>query len=255
MEKLKIISWNINGLLSCVANKSFLPLKEQKPDIICLQEIRTKEEPLIVEGYNHIWNHAEREKYSGTVILTLPEFSDPLEITTGFGNNEDVEGRLITLEYEEFYLVNTYVPNSQLNFKRKAYRLKWDESFHDYIENLSIYKSVIICGDFNVTRNEIDVFKENARALQQEQGLISDERANMEELINLGLIDVFREFYPDTRSYTWWSNRLNRRSLNRGWRLDYFLVSDDLKEKIVDIKHLTNVEGSDHCPIMLEIEI
>ena len=250
---MRIISWNINGLLSCVANKSFLSLKEQNPDIICLQEIRTKEEPLIIEEYNHIWNHAEREKYSGTVILTLPSLPNPLEITTGFGNNEDIEGRLITLEYNQFYLVNTYVPNSQLNLKRKAYRLEWDDNFHDYIEELNIYKPVIICGDFNVTRSEIDVFKENARALRQEQGLISDERANLEELINMGFCDVFRELYPNERSYTWWSNRLNRRSLNRGWRLDYFFVSEELKDKIVDIKHLSEIEGSDHCPIMLEI--
>lgn len=126
---MKIISWNINGLLSCVANKSFLPLKEYNPDIICLQEIRTKEEPLIIEGYNHIWNHAEREKYSGTVTLTLPEMPDPLDIVTGFGDNDDIEGRLITLEYEQFYLINAYVPNSQLNLRRKAYRLQWDSDF------------------------------------------------------------------------------------------------------------------------------
>ena len=245
----------MNGLLSCVKNKSFLQLLDYNPEIICCQEIRTKEEPLIIENYNRIWNHAEREKYSGTAILTNPEFSDPLEITRGFGNNEDVEGRLITLEYEDFYLINAYVPNSQLNLKRKSYRLEWDYKFHDYISELIEMKSIIICGDFNVTRSEKDFFEENKRAYWQEQGLISDERANLEELLNLGLIDVFREIYPEERSYTWWSNRLNRRSLNRGWRLDYFLVSEDLREKIVEIKHLTNVEGSDHCPIMLEVEI
>ena len=249
---MKIISWNLNGLLSCVANKSIFPLLNYNPDIICCQEIRTKEEPLIIEGYNHIWNHAEREKYSGTAVLTIPY---PMEIFRGFGDNKDIEGRLITLEYEDFYLINAYVPNSQLNLKRKAYRLEWDYKFRDYIDDLIGVKPIIICGDFNVTRNEIDVFEENKRAFLQEQGLISDERANLEELLNLGFIDVFREFYPDTRSYTWWSNRLNRRNVNRGWRLDYFLVSEELKDRIVDINHLTNVEGSDHCPIILEVEI
>lgn len=252
---MKIISWNLNGLLSCVKNKSFLQLLDYNPEIICCQEIRTKEEPVIIKNYNHVWNHAEREKYSGTAILTNPELSDPLEITRGFGNNEDIEGRLITLEYEDFYLINAYIPNSQLNLKRKSYRLEWDYKFHDYINELIETKPMIICGDFNVTRSEKDFFEENKRAYWQEQGLISDERANLEELLNLGLIDVFREIYPEERSYTWWSNRLNRRSLNRGWRLDYFLVSEDLREKIVEIKHLTNVEGSDHCPIMLEVEI
>ena len=249
---MKIISWNLNGLLSCVANRSFLPIKEHNPDIFCCQEIRTKEEPTMIEGYNHIWNHAQRDKYSGTAILTL---SNPNEITFGFGDNEDVEGRLITLEYDDFYLVNTYVPNSQLNLKRKSYRLEWDYKFHEYIENLMIDKSVIICGDFNVTRSEIDVFEQNQRAYWQEQGMISDERANLEELLNLGLIDVFRELNPNERSYTWWSNRLNRRSLNRGWRLDYFLVSEDLMDKVINMKHLTDIEGSDHCPLMLELEL
>ena len=206
----------------------------------------------MIEGYNHIWNHAERDKYSGTAILT---HSEPNEIVFGFGDDDDVEGRLITLEYDDFYLVNAYVPNSQMNLKRKAYRLEWDSIFREYIENLMMDKSVIICGDFNVTRSEIDVFAENERALNQERGLISDERADLEELLNLGLIDVFRELNPDERSYTWWSNRLNRRSLNRGWRLDYFLVSDDLRDKIIDMKHLTDIEGSDHCPLMLELEI
>ncbi|MBR2179609.1 MAG: exodeoxyribonuclease III [Selenomonadaceae bacterium] len=249
---MKIISWNLNGLQSCVVNKSFLPIKDQKPDIFCCQEIRTKEEMTMIEGYNHIWNHANRDKYSGTAVLTL---SEPNEIIFGFGDNEDVEGRLITLEYDEFYLVNTYVPNSQMNLKRKAYRLEWDYAFREYIENLILDKSVIICGDFNVTRSELDVFAENQRAFWQEQGLISDERANLEELLNLGLIDVFRELNPNERSYTWWSNRLNRRSLNRGWRLDYFLVSDDLRDKIIGMKHLTDIEGSDHCPLMLELEL
>ena len=206
----------------------------------------------MIEGYNHIWNHAERDKYSGTAILT---HVDPNDIVFGFGDDDDVEGRLITLEYDDFYLVNAYVPNSQMNLKRKAYRLEWDSTFREYIENLMMDKSVIICGDFNVTRSEIDVFAENERALNQERGLISDERADLEELLNLGLIDVFRELNPDERSYTWWSNRLNRRSLNRGWRLDYFLVSDDLRDKIIDMKHLTDIEGSDHCPLMLELEI
>ena len=220
-----------------------------------MQEIRTKEEHTMIEGYEHVWNHANRDKFSGTAVLIRNEEFAPIRINFGFDDN-DPEGRLITLEYEDFYLINVYVPNSQHNLKRKEFRLEWDENFHDYVENLMMDKPVIICGDFNTTRSEIDVYIENDRAYRQnEVGLLTDERANLEVLLNLGLIDVFREFYPNERSYTWWSNRLHRRNFNRGWRLDYFFVSEELREKIVNIAHLSNVEGSDHCPIMLVIDL
>lgn len=250
--ELKIISWNLNGLLSCINHKSFLPIMTKNPDIICLQEIRTKEEPVIINNYKHIWNHAERDKYSGTAVIAV---KFPNEILRGFGDNVDPEGRLITLEYEKFYLINAYVPNSQANLKRKAYRLNWDYDFQEYVQGLMEEKSVIICGDFNVTRSRMDFFEENQRAMWAEEGLISDERANLETLLSFGLLDVFRELNPEKRSYTWWSNRLDRRSLNRGWRLDYFLVSEELKDNIINIEHLTDIEGSDHCPILLEVSI
>ena len=252
---MKIISWNLNGLQSCIEHKSFKAIEELKPDIFCVQEIRTKEEHTMLESYEHIWNHANREKFSGTAVLIIDKKWMPLNVQFGFDGQDD-EGRLITLEYEDFYLVNAYVPNAQYNLKRKAYRLEWDENFHDYIENLMMEKAVIICGDFNTTRSEIDVYEENDRAYRQnEVGLLTDERANLEALLELGLIDVFRELHPDERSYTWWSNRLQRRKLNRGWRLDYFLVSEELQDEIVDIVHLSEIEGSDHCPIMLEMDI
>ena len=252
---MKILSWNLNGLQSCIAHKSFNSIENIRPDIFCVQEIRTKEEHTMIEGYKHIWNHANREKFSGTAILIRDNQLQPIEINFGF-DDDDPEGRLITFEYEDFYLVNAYVPNAQYNLKRKAFRLEWDENFHDYIESLIPYKPVIICGDFNTTRSEIDVYEENDRAYRQnEVGLLTDERANLEALLELGLIDVFREFNPTERSYTWWSNRLHRRELNRGWRLDYFLVSEELKDNIVSMNHLSDIEGSDHCPIMLDIEL
>ena len=252
---MKIISWNLNGLQSCIAHKSFTPISNLKPDIFCVQEIRTKEEYTMIEDYKHIWNHAKRDKFSGTATLIRNDEFIPIRINFGF-DGDDPEGRLITLEYEDLYLVNAYVPNAQYNLKRKAFRLEWDDAFRNYIENLMSDKPVIICGDFNTTRSEIDVYAENDRAYRQnEVGLMTDERANLESLLDLGLIDVFRELHPDERSYTWWSNRLHRRNLNRGWRLDYFLVSEELQENIVSIEHLANIEGSDHCPIMLVINL
>lgn len=249
---MKIISWNLNGLLSCVNHGSFAPIANLEPDIICLQEIRTKEEPTVIAGYQHIWNPANRDKYSGTAILTRRK---PLNIWTGFGQGNDPEGRLITLEFDKFYLINAYVPNSQANFRRREYRLTWDEEFLPYLVGLSKERPLVVCGDFNVTRSPLDVFEENMRMHYKEQGYMSDERSNLETLLeDASLCDVFRELYPNDRSYTWWSNRKNKRSLGQGWRLDYFLVSEELMADVTGIAHLSDIIGSDHCPIALNMK-
>ena len=223
------------------------------PEIICFQEIRTNKEPMIMEGYIHYWNHSNRDGYSGTAVLTWDE---PLRAFNGFLNgHEDDEGRLITLEFEEFYLVNAYVPNSQQNFKRKAYRIEWDEAFQEHIAQLMEDKPVVICGDFNVARCELDIYEQNSNQNSLEFGYATDEQSNFETLLELGLVDVFRERNPEIRSYTWWSNRLNKRGENRGWRLDYFLVSEDMYDSVTDMVHETGVMGSDHCPIRLEVDV
>ncbi len=250
---MKIVSWNLNGLLASLQNGAMSAIEDIQPDVICLQEIRTREEPVIFSDYYHFWNHSERDGYSGTAVLTKEK---PIRAFTDFLNGfEDTEGRLITIELDSVYVVNTYVPNSQQNLKRHAYRMQWDEAFREHIAELLEDKPVIICGDFNVARTSMDIYEENMRQAFAEQGYTSDERSNFETLLEEGLIDVFRELYPEKRSYTWWSNRLNKRSENRGWRLDYFLVSSELFDSIADISHLTDILGSDHCPIELEVDI
>lgn len=244
-----ITSWNLNGLLSTLSNGSFCPLVELAPDFLCLQEIRTQQEPLIVPGYHHLWNHCQRDGYSGTAILTKQQ---PVRVVFGCGK-EDPEGRAITVELPQLYIVNAYAPNSQKSLERHAYRLQWDESFREYVCGLKEYKPVIICGDFNVARTDLDIYPENMRQYFAQQGFASDERSNLEELLEEGFTDVFRYFNPDERGYTWWSNRKNKRDDGRGWRLDYFFVSDDLLPAVIRIQHLTGILGSDHCPIMLEI--
>ena len=249
---MKIISWNLNGLLSCVRNHSFEPIAEMLPDVLCLQEIRTKQEPVIIDGYKHFWNHSQRDGYSGTAVLAL---DDPCRIIYGFDNQHpDPEGRLITLELPGFFLVNAYVPNSQKNLKRHAYRMEWDEALLEFVCSLRDEKPVIICGDFNVAREDIDVYEENLRQYWAEQGYASDERSDLETLLEHGFTDVFRYKYPARRSYTWWSNRLQKREEDRGWRLDYFVAADELLPRIIDVRHLSEIHGSDHCPISIELE-
>lgn len=255
---MKIISWNLNGLLSTVENGCFKAISDLKPDFLCLQEIRTNDEPQIISKYRHFFNHSDKAKYSGTAVLTA---KPPLRVWSGFESDysdvvfPDNEGRIMTVDLGSAFLVNVYVPNSQMNLERQQYRLDWDSALFEYIEGLKYEKAVIICGDFNTVRSELDVFEENLRQMWSMQGYLSDEQANLENLLELGLTDVFRELYPTKRSYTWWSNRKSRREVDRGWRLDYFLVSDDLMKKVVDIKHLSDIKGSDHCPIMLEVKI
>ena len=250
---MKIISWNLNGLLASLNNGVIDALIGRSPDIICFQEIRTQKEPEILPGYFHHWNHGLREGYSGTAMLLRTEY---VRIFNGFLSDfPDDEGRIITLELEDFFVVNAYVPNSQQNLKRQAYRLAWDAAFQEHIQQLLEDKPVIICGDFNVTRSELDFFQENMRQYWASQGYASDERSNFETLLEMGLCDVFRELHPEERSYTWWSNRLNKRQDNRGWRLDYFLVSEELMDCVTDMNHLSDIPGSDHCPIELEVAV
>lgn len=248
---MRIISWNVNGLLASLKNGVIDTLSEISPDIICFQEIRCQKEPVILDGYTHFWNHGMRDGYSGTAVLLR---TDSINVFNGFTNGfEDNEGRVITVELDGCFIVNAYVPNSQQNLKRQAYRMKWDYAFRDHIAELIERKPVIICGDFNVARTDMDYYEENMRQNWAERGFASDERSNFETLLELGLCDVFRELNPNLRSYTWWSNRLNKRQENRGWRLDYFLVSDELMDNVRSMTHVTEIMGSDHCPIELEV--
>ena len=249
---MRIISWNLNGLLSCINNHAFDAIAEFDPDVICLQEIRTRQEPLVLPGYLHLWNHCERDGYSGTALLLK---TSPISVVKGFGCEPDAEGRLLTVEYSDFFIVNAYTPNSQQNLQRHAFRMEWDEKFHRFVCALREDKPVIVCGDFNVARCELDIYEENMRQFWAQQGYASDERSNLETFIDEGFVDVFRHFNPDKRSYTWWSNRCNKRKDNRGWRLDYFFVSEDLLEEVLRIEHLQDILGSDHCPVLMEVAL
>jgi exodeoxyribonuclease-3 len=249
--KMKIVSWNLNGLKATLESGSFVPIEKIMPDILCLQEIRCADEPVVLGGYNHYWNHAAKDGYSGTAVLTRKK---PISVQNGLGDSfPDDEGRVITVELPKFYVVNAYVPNAQKNLKKHDFRMRWDEAFREYVCGLNDNKPVIICGDFNVARSEIDIYAENMRQYWAEQGYISDERSNFETLLECGFVDAYRELNPETRSYTWWSNRLNKRSQGRGWRLDYFLVAEELMPSVVEANHLVDLLGSDHCPIDLVV--
>lgn len=250
---MRILSWNLNGLLSCVKNHSFMPIADIAPDIICCQEIRTKQQMEVIPAYGHHWNPSERDGFHGTMSLSRRE---PLRVIKGIVDGEaDEEGRVLTLEFPALFVVNTYVPNSQKNLRRRQYRVQWDEQFRWFINELHETKPVAICGDFNVAFSEIDVYPENLRQYWAQQGFISEEKSKMEALMEDGFADAFRLLYPNKeRAYTWWSNRKQKRAENRGWRLDYFLVSEELVPYITDVQHLTEVMGSDHCPILLELD-
>lgn len=251
---MKIISWNLNGLMPTLNSGAFDAFAANPPDVLCLQEIRTREEPIIIGDCYHYWNHGKKEGYSGTAVLTREE---PLYVAYDFPPRlfDDHEGRLITLEFPAVFILNVYVPNAQKNLERQAYRMRWDAALQKYVEVLLGEKSVILCGDFNVTRSFLDVFEENMRQYWASQGYASDTQSNFESLLELGLTDVYRALYPNERSYTWWSNRMQKRKDNRGWRLDYFLVSDDLLPCVMNIEHLSAIQGSDHCPIALEVDL
>lgn len=250
----KFISWNVNGIRACV-QKGFLDyFNEVNADIFCIQESKMQEGQLELEldGYYQYWNYAEKKGYSGTAIFTKIK---PISYTNGIGIAEhDKEGRVITLEFDEFYFVNVYTPNSKNELARLDYRMIWEDEFRNYLKNLKKIKPVILCGDLNVAHNEIDL--KNPKTNRKNAGFTDEEREKMTELLKAGFIDSFRYFYPDQRDiYSWWSYRFSARKKNAGWRIDYFLVSDALKEKLVDAKINTEILGSDHCPIELDIEI
>ena len=251
---MKLISWNVNGLRA-VMNKGFKEFFESvDADAICLQETKLQEGQIefAPEGYYTYWNSAVKKGYSGTVIFTKAK---PINVTYGIGIEEhDKEGRVITAEYEEFYLVDCYTPNSQRELTRLDYRMKWEDDFRKYLEELNQKKPVILCGDLNVAHNEIDL--KNPKTNRHNAGFTDEERNKMTELLGAGFTDSFRYLYPDkTDIYSWWSYMFHAREKNAGWRIDYFIVSDSIKDKIKDSKILTEIMGSDHCPVELEIEI
>ena len=255
-EKLsmkKMISWNVNGLRACLG-KGFLEyLKESDADIFCIQESKLQEGQVELElpGYHQYWNYAEKKGYSGTAMFTKEE---PVSVAYGLGIEEhDHEGRVITAEFPEYYVVTCYTPNSQDGLKRLDYRMQWEDAFRAYLKALETKKPVIFCGDLNVAHQEIDL--KNPKTNRKNAGFSDEERAKFTELLEAGFVDTFRYFYPDQEGiYSWWSYRFSARAKNAGWRIDYFCVSESLKDRLVDAKIHTEVMGSDHCPVELDIQ-
>ena len=255
-EKLsmkKMISWNVNGLRACLG-KGFLEyLKESDADIFCIQESKLQEGQVELElpGYHQYWNYAEKKGYSGTAMFTKEE---PVSVTYGLGIEEhDHEGRVITAEFPEYYVVTCYTPNSQDGLKRLDYRMQWEDAFRAYLKELETKNPVIFCGDLNVAHQEIDL--KNPKTNRKNAGFSDEERAKFTELLEAGFVDTFRYFYPDQEGiYSWWSYRFSARAKNAGWRIDYFCVSESLKDRLVDAKIHTEVMGSDHCPVELDIQ-
>lgn len=250
----KLISWNVNGLRACVG-KGFLDyFKEADADIFCIQESKLQEGQISLDlpGYFQYWNYAEKKGYSGTAMFTKEE---PLSVTYGIGIEEhDHEGRVITAEFDDYYVITCYTPNSQDGLARLDYRMEWEDAFLNYLKNLEKTKPVIFCGDLNVAHKEIDL--KNPKTNRNNAGFSDQEREKMTALLSSGFTDSFRHLYPDaTGVYSWWSYRFNARKNNAGWRIDYFIVSDRLRDKIRRAEILTDVEGSDHCPVLLEVDI
>lgn len=251
---MKMVSWNVNGLRACV-QKEFLDFfNEINADIFCVQETKLQQGQidLQLDGYYQYWNYAEKKGYSGTAIFTKTE---PLSVSYGINIEEhDTEGRVITLEYNDFYFVTVYTPNSQNELKRLSYRMQWEDDFLKYLKQLESSKPVIFCGDLNVAHNEIDL--KNPKTNRNNAGFTNEERAKMTALLDSGFTDTFRYFYPDKEGvYSWWSYRFKAREKNAGWRIDYFCTSESLDDKLRDAKIHTDVFGSDHCPIELDIDI
>ncbi|ABX41362.1 exodeoxyribonuclease III [Lachnoclostridium phytofermentans] len=250
---MKLISWNVNGIRACV-QKGFCDFfKEVDADIFCIQEskLQAGQIELDFEGYYQYWNYAEKKGYSGTAIFTKKE---PLQVTYGMGIEEhDKEGRVITLEFEDFYMVTVYTPNSQNELARLSYRMEWEDEFRRFLKKLEETKPVVVCGDLNVAHKEIDL--KNPNTNQMNAGFTIEERTKFSELLEAGFIDTFRYFYPDAMDmYSWWSYRFKAREKNTGWRIDYFLASQGLESKLVSAKIHSQILGSDHCPIELEIK-
>lgn len=251
---MKLVSWNVNGLRSCLT-KGFLEyVKNEDPDILCLQETKLQPEQAVfdLEGYHRYFHSADKKGYSGTAVLTKEE---PLSVTYGFG--EDIhrhEGRVITAEYPDFYLVCCYTPNSKDQLARLDYRMAWEDDIRDYLLDLDAKKPVVYCGDLNVAHQEIDI--KNPGPNCRNPGFTDEEREKMTKLLSSGFVDTFRYLYPDkTGAYSWWSYRFNARKNNAGWRIDYFIVSERLKDKIRNADIWSEVLGSDHCPVVLDLDV
>ncbi len=251
---IKLISWNVNGLRAC-CDKGFREVFNQlDADFFCLQETKMQEGQLDLsfEGYNSYWNYAEKKGYSGTAIFTRHQ---PLQVTYGLGmEDHDHEGRVITLEMEKFFLVTVYTPNSQDGLKRLDYRMTWDDDFRSYLKKLDQTKPVLVCGDLNVAHKEIDL--KNPKTNRMNAGFTDQEREKFQQLLDAGFIDTFRFFYPEqTNIYSWWSYRFKAREKNAGWRIDYFLASASLSNKLKGAKIHTEIYGSDHCPVEVTLDI
>lgn len=251
---MKLVSWNVNGIRAC-ARKGFLDFfKEADADLFCIQETKLQEGQIILEleGYHQFWNYAEKKGYSGTAVFSKKE---PLSVKYGIGSTEhDHEGRAITVEYEEFYLVNVYTPNSQRDLARLGYRLSWEDKLREYLFELDKTKPVILCGDLNVAHNEIDL--KNPKPNRGNSGFTVEERGKMTELLDSGFVDSFRHLHPDVKDvYTWWSYMNKVREKNIGWRIDYFIVSAKLAPAIKEAGAECFVMGSDHCPVTLELDL
>ena len=244
---MKFISWNVNGLRACVGKEFEQQFKDLDADFFCLQETKMQAGQLDLSfpGYESYWNYADKKGYSGTAIYTKHK---PLSVTYGIDIDEhDHEGRVITLEMEDFYLVTVYTPNSQDELRRLDYRMKWEDDFQAYLHKLDEKKPVIVCGDMNVAHQEIDL--KNPKTNRKNAGFTDEEREKMTQLLSNGFIDTFRTLYPEQVTYSWWSYRFRAREKNTGWRIDYFLISERLKDRLEDAKIHTEIMGSDHCPV------
>ena len=249
---MKFISWNVNGLRACVGKDFEQQFKDFNADFFCLQETKMQAGQLDLSfpGYESYWNYADKKGYSGTAIFTKHK---PLSVTYGINIDEhDHEGRVITLEMDDFYLVTVYTPNSQDELRRLEYRMKWEDDFQSYLHKLDEIKPVIVCGDMNVAHQEIDL--KNPKTNHRNAGFTDEEREKMTQLLNNGFIDTFRTLYPEQVTYSWWSYRFRAREKNTGWRIDYFLISERLRDRLVDAKIHTETMGSDHCPIEIDLK-
>lgn len=251
---MKLISWNVNGLRACVGKNFMDFFREIDADVFCVQETKLQEGQIELDlpGYYQYWNYAVKKGYSGTAIFTKRE---PMSVAYGIGMEEhDQEGRVITLEYPAYYIVTVYTPNSQDGLARLDYRMKWEEDFLTYLKKLEETKPVIFCGDLNVAHKEIDL--KNPKTNRKNAGFTDEERGKFSVILENGFVDTFRHFYPNQEGiYSWWSYRFRAREKNAGWRIDYFCVSEVLKEKLLDAKIHTEIFGSDHCPVELDIEL
>ena len=250
---IKLISWNVNGLRACVGKGFKEVFSELDADFFCLQETKMQQGQLDIEfvGYEAYWNYAEKKGYSGTAIFTKHK---PLNVSYGIGvDDHDHEGRVITLEMPDFYLVTVYTPNSQDGLRRLDYRMTWEDCFRRYLMQLNAKKPVIVCGDLNVAHQDIDL--KNPKTNRKNAGFTDEERGKFTTLLDSGFLDTFRTLYPEQVTYSWWSYRFKAREKNAGWRIDYFLASERLRERIADAKIHTEIMGSDHCPVELTLDL